>query len=207
MLGMKAAQRTPAPSPAPAAAALAKIDERLNKLEASIPVQVADVLRRESRGEHKNIDVDPTNATKIAALKLVAGSDAAPEQTNGYLDAVRSLEATREAVSILSAHRGDAAVRAAAERFQAHKAEYDDAMRQVALCVISLERAQQAVDVIVRKVGAQFDLPGQGHVLLGRMWRNETVIHRYLEQAAKLGFITVAEFNHEVRRAADAQPK
>jgi hypothetical protein len=75
------------------------------------------------------------------------------------------------------------------------------------LCVVGLERALQNKDAVERKISAQFPLPGREWKLLGRLARNESTAYRMLEEAVKLGWMSRRDWQSEVDRANEAEPK
>jgi len=177
-------KRAPAPLPlSPAAAAEADSAQRLQEFEARVQKYLGRVLQREERNEHLHVDTDPTNRTKLHALRLVTNSAEPLNEESEYLTDLRELQASREAIAILETQHARLAVLACAER--------------------SLERALQAKDAVERKIGRLVPLPGEHFQLLGRLGRNETVAGRMMAEAVKAGWISKREWEEETTRSAE----
>ena len=80
------------------------------------------------------------------------------------------------------------------------------ALRKIAMLLTWLERARQALDEINLSTRANYPLPGDGWVLAGRLSDTSSQTYRFLEWAAREGYISEEEFAEEFKNAHRTAP-
>ena len=91
----------------------------------------------------------------------------------------------------------------ARQRVESRAADWRDAMREIALSLIALERALQTRDALSREIRAGEPLAGQGYTFAGRLV-GACQAKSFLEKAVLEGWLSRTEFEEEMRRANSA---
>lgn len=93
----------------------------------------------------------------------------------------------------------------AARRIEAHRPEWNAAVRAVTMTLFQLERDLQELDRMRRVIRPLSPLQFQGWPLCGRLVDRATQLYRWTQIAANEGIVTQKEFDTELDRADAAR--
>jgi len=196
---MKKAQILPTP-----AEQLAELESTTLTLQAERAVIVTQILKAEKAGEHTGIAKQPNQKVRAQGRLRLNGVAAhhlvTTQARRSYQELVDELAVLDSALDEGGRLHAKLSAEAAAARYEQRKDELAEAMRQIALSLIGLERCLQARDEIIRAIR----LPGLsegGWPLCGRLRNTASPIYRYLETGVKEKWLTQKEFDTEFNRA------
>lgn len=187
---------------------LAALKDRTGEINQRRRFIINEILEAEKSGA-KARPLDPEKSeSRQRAIEMLNGA-AAPHlppadmvDPSGHLATLRSeLIVVDEALSIAEGLYRPLAIREAAARFEERRDDWQAAMQQISLCLISLERALQRRDAISQEVKSMSPLAGEGWAFAGRLRDSGSMIYRFLQVGTAEGWISTTEFVQEVENA------
>jgi len=210
-MGLRARRSKTPPAPVVHAQGSLGVEARIRELGIQRRAVIAKIIPLENAGVLvPEKGVTSPGHKRAAAIDLLNGSVApflAKEPHLNSGETLRDLRAEVETIDealAIAATLADKLQREEAEaRYQEKLPALNDAMRQIALCMIGLERALQARDDVAKAIRSKTPIAGDGFIFAGRLSNTGSQAYRFLEMAVNEGYLTHAEFYEAFKEARE----